>query len=241
MSNESEAKLEKFIEDFKVKFPIVRSQNAMAAYGAKRYPTFAFVGADGQLAAESGTKPSESMIIDALKDVIIAPEAPKSSKLKALVKAFNKQKFADAAQQLKTLSQASLSDEESAYVEEAREFFDKTVANATSKIAKLASGPNFFSSKEKLGRISKQFKGMPTGAEADAELARFKKDKSIQREISAMKKLKALEAKYPLSKRSSAKKIMSAIDGFKKKYRDTFASEQADALRQRAADLLRRR
>ena len=108
----------------------------------------------------------------------------------------------------------------------------RSTACHAATIKDLADGPDYLKAKTTLGEISKDFKGLPPGAEADAELDRFERDRTIKREITAMKNFEKLKKKYPLSKSSSRNKLGPAIQKFTKRYKGTYAVEKARKLQE---------
>lgn len=228
VSDESSSLLDKFVEKYEVSYPVVSAPKGGRAYGIKGYPTYVLVGADGKVLSKG--RPSEAQIVDALKSVVLFPEIPgKGGKLAALRKACAKADIGSIAKALTRLeADDKLPQEDRDHVQSTRATFDKFCAMAKAEVAGMA-GPDYHAQATRLHEISKDFKGLPLAAEAKSKLAAFKKDKAINREMTALRLLSTIRERYDMSKSSSKKKIAKALQRLIAKYPDSFAAKKAKA------------
>jgi hypothetical protein len=232
VSDEPAKLLEKYIDQQKVAFPVIQSRDAGRAYSLKGYPTYVLIGPDGKLVADTGHGlPTRATIEAALADVVLVPE-PVSARVEPPAASMHKRRYAEAAKELDNLAAAELEQAEADYVARLRQILEQIASKASQQVADLAKGPDYLAAQTRLERIAEDFEGMPPGDEAEAELARFKSDKDIKREITALAALAKMRKAYPLTKSSSAKKLAPQLAALERKYAGTHAADKARALRE---------
>ncbi len=229
VSNEAKSKLEGFLDQQDVAFPIISAPEASNKYGVKGYPTYFLVSAKGSiLAGPTHGKFTDEQIEEALKDVMLFPDVPNKGAFKTIKKLWKKRKFVDVSRTLtKVLQDENCSDEDRAAAETIRKVLNGRIEGALKTVKKASEGPDYLSTQNRLKQIVKDFKGMPVEAEAKAALDEFKKDPKIKKEIRAGKALASIRKKYKPSKKSQRKKLVAALASFVKKNGDTYAGEKA--------------
>jgi hypothetical protein len=238
VSNESEGKLEGYLDKHEVAFPIVSAPAASSKYGVKGYPTYYLVSAKGDvIAGPQHGKFSDKQIEEALKDVMLFPDVPNKGVFKSIKKLWKKRKFVEVSRELtKVLQDENASDADRAAAESIKEVLDTRIEGALETDKKAPDGPDYLATETRLKQIVKDFKGMPVEAEAKAILGEFKKDAKIKNEISASKKLASIRKKYKTSKKSDRKKLRAALASFVKKNGSTYAGGKADRLLESLAE-----
>ncbi len=231
VSDETEEKLAEYVQAKDVRFTIVRAPGAMQKFGGKFYPSFFTVGPRGEILTVPEQRiPAESVIEDALRDVVTLPDLPEDSRYSALRKIYKKsqwKKVDDYFQRM--LANDNLDAEMRTVLEHENEAFQRKIQSQSARVETLAEGPDFYAAKTRLDLTVKEYKGLPPGTEATAVLKRFGKDPAIKKEISAGRDLAKLLKRYDASKFSGRKKLAEALQKFRKnkKYKGTVAASQA--------------
>ncbi len=233
MSSEPDKKVQEvFIDRLGAKYPYVTvDKSVTGSYGIRFYPSIYCIDADGNVhSVPDDRMPSESEIEDLLQNVSLAPKLPKASQYSALRRMWDKKEHAKIRDYLaKMLAQPNLDAEMRGVFEAQKEALDKRVERQATRVEKLAQGPDYYAASRQLDKITKDWKGFAVGGKAAAELARFKKDSKIKKEIASGKSLAKLVARYDTSRISQAKKLEEALYKFtkSKKHAGTYAAEQA--------------
>lgn len=236
MSSEDDKKVQEvFIDKLGAKYPYVTvDKKVVRSYGIKFYPSIYCIDAEGNVhSVPADRMPSESVIEDLLKSARVGPPLPEGSQYGALRSMWKKKQYAKISDYLgKMLAQSNLDPDMREVFENQQKLIEKKVASQESKVAKLAQGPDYYAAYESLGKIAKAWKGFPVADQAASEMARFKGDAKIKKEMSSGKALAKLMAKYDRSKRSQARKLEIALNKFAnaKKHAGTHAALKARRL-----------
>lgn len=233
MSDEAPGLIEKvFVNEKGAKYPIVAaSAGDLGGYGIKFYPSVYVIDAEGNVySVPDDRMPSESAIEELLKSVTFGPKLPEGSQYNALRSMWEKKDYDKIRDYLeKMLGAPNLDAELKQVFETQQQELDKLVQRQVQKVEELAKGPDYYASAEKLEKIAKTWKGFEVSDKAEAQLAAFKDDAEIKKEMAAGEALAKLFKKYDASKLSQAKKLHEALGKFAetKKYEGTYAAEQA--------------
>ncbi len=232
VSDEERGKLEGYVDQQEIQYPIVSAPEASGKYGVTGLPTYYLVSAKGEvLAGPQHRKFDDDQIEKALKDVMLLPDVPNKGPFKAIKKQWKKRKFVEVSRALtKVLQDETATDADRAAAESIKEILDAKIEDALTTVQKAKDGPDYYATASRLKDIAKDFKGMPVEAEAKAALDDFKKDDKIKKEIRASKKLTSLRKRYKASKKSDRKKLVAALAFFVKKNGGTYAGAKADKL-----------
>ncbi len=238
MSDEPENLIEEiFIRKIGAKYPFVRSDGVNEKYGIKFFPSVFCITPDGKvLTVPDDRMPAEALIEEQLKNVSLAPKLPADSRydnLRAFWQKKEMKKLSDFLE--KTLVAPNLDEEMKRVYTEQKAIVQQRIERTQARIVDLGKGPDFLDSEATLQKIAREWKGLPPGDAATAELARFAKDAKVQKELGAGKALaKILES--PRGTSSTAKrKFLDDLEKFAKKWSGTGAAAKADKLR---SDLL---
>jgi thioredoxin-like negative regulator of GroEL len=231
VSDEPEGLIEDvFIATCGAKYPFVKGKNCNGKYGVTGFPTFVLIDADG-LVAQVGM-PSEPQIEKLLEDALVAPKLPDDARYEPLRVLWQKGEFVKVREHLdKQLATPALDAATKDVLTAHREAFEKRMAAAAARVAKLGAGPDYAAAEQQLEKIERQWRGLPPAEAATKELARFAADAVIKKELAAGKALEKLLASLDPAKPSQRKKLIEALDQFGKKHAGTFAGRQADEQR----------
>ena len=230
MTDEGASLIENYIPQEGVRYPMVRASNA--AYGIRGYPTVYFIGPDGKVLSSDGGIPEKDVIEDALRSVTLLPDLPDGSIFSRIRKDWQKRDFADVLETVeKELACAErLEPDEKAALEKLKADLDKMQARAEKKIGELAQGPDYYKAQVQLEAITSEWKGRELEAKAEAVLDKFDEDDGIKAEIRAGAALAHLEQKYDTSRSSQKRKLVEALQKFRKRFDGTHAAERATQL-----------
>lgn len=230
MSDEAESLIEDtFITKLGAKYPFLKAKGVNELYGIKFFPSVFSIDPSGTVhSVPDDRMPSESEIEAMLQSVTLAPKLPDDSRYDALRTMWDKKDYGKVRDYLtKMLAADNLDAEMREVYETQQKALDDKVKAQVARVAKLAAGPDYYSAKEALEKLSKEWKGFSVAEEADKALDTFKSDSDIKKEIAAGKALAKLLDKYDRSKISQAKKLMEELPKFAKKYEYTYAGQQA--------------
>jgi hypothetical protein len=234
VSDESEDELDKFIKDFGPKFPILLAENAGTKYGVSSYPSGVLFDADQKVTKEGHPGRFTQADYDAaLKSVVLWPAGvPTDGALQALKPSFHGKRYAELAQGIqKVLAQTGLADADRQGAEKLKALLGDRCAVASAEVRELASGPDYLASSERLEDLARWFEKLPPGGEAKATLESFKKDERIQKEITAAKKIAAIQGKVDAAKTPNAKKKLAPeVKALAAQLKGTHAGERAAKL-----------
>lgn len=229
VSDEDEGKLEEYVKTKSPGFAIVRAPGAMESFGGRFYPSFFTIGADGTILTTPEERiPSNEQIEEALASVVTLPDLPDDSRFSALRKDYEKRRFKKVAEYFdRMLAQETLDLELRMILEAQRARFLVQMQAQIDRIEKLQEGPDYRAASRQLEALSRDYKGLPVGAAADAALARFEKDATIKKEIAAGDALAKLLERFDQTKSGDRKKLLDGLQQFRKKYKGTRAAEDA--------------
>jgi len=234
VSREAESKVQDvFIDKLGARYPIALvDNNATADYGIRFYPSIYGIEPDGTVfSVPDDRMPSEADIERLLEFVTLAPRMPEDAKYDALRSMWEKKQHLKINDYLaKMLAQDNLDAELREVFELQQKELQKRVASKLEAVDRLAAGPDYFRATEKLKAMEKEWKGFTVADKAKAELARFKKDAAIKKEVAAGKALQKLLSRYDRSKVSQARKLTGALLKFAKRYKGTHAGERAQRM-----------
>src|SRR5690606_33490182 len=191
-------------------------------YGGRGYPTFVLIGGDGSVLSYG--MPSNSQIEAALETVQLVPELPEDRKFDPLRRLLKKRGLKAIGAWLEaTLAAGAPTAEIRAVAAEQKADFDRRVASASQRVARLAEGPDYLRAEHKLEEIARDFEGLPPGREAEAVLDRFDDDDHIRSEIKALKYLERVLRQYDPTRIAQRRKLADALREFQRRYADTYA------------------
>ena len=231
MSDEPEKLIQDiFIDKCGAKYPIVKGEGKVnSLYGISAFPSVFCIAPDGAVhSLPDEHVPSEAKIEELLKQVSLVPKLPDDPRYVPVRTMWEKRQFEKLAQYL----DKALADEKTeAAVREVlqgqRDELQKRADRAVERVATLAQGPDFCASTDKLEALSKQWDGFAAAEKAKAELARFKADALIKKEVAAGRALAKINEQFDPSNPNQARKLRDALEKFAKKHDGTFAAKQA--------------
>lgn len=232
MSGEPESAIQKvFIDQLGAKYPIAQIKASdKAAYGLKFFPSVYVLAPDGTVFSTPDDRmPSEQQIEELLKTVSLAPKMPDDPRYDPLRALWKKQEFARLRDYLdKNLAAPNLDPGMKEVLAAQRAELDKRTEAAKARVAQLGQGPDYAEAEDQLEKIEKQWKGLEPAAAAAAEKARFLADAAIKKELTAGRALQKVLASHDVSKSSQRKKLVEALQQFRKKYEGSHAAQQAE-------------
>lgn len=223
--------MKSFIDQHKVKYPIVISSDGGAAYGVQGYPTAWLLDANGRILGETHAG-NRDPILEALKGARPWPEdVPAAAPFLALRKAYEAGRLEEFDKLLQAAkAQQDPAAETGAALQKVQGLADAARKSALEEIRELEKGANWFAAQARLTELQKHFGKLEPGVAAGVVLDRFKNDKRISAEIQAGKRFEALRRQYDTSKSSERKKLIDALRAFMKQNPDTQAAEAAGRL-----------
>lgn len=229
VSDEAESKLADYVQEKEPRYPIIRAPGAMEKYGGKYYPSFFTISPDGTILSVPEERiPPEKLIEDALRKVVILADLPKDPLYAPLRRAYKKRKFKRVADWFaKTLANQNLDAQARELVEQQRDKFDARRKRALERIGQLREGPDYLAARETLRSLSKDYAGLPVAERAKELLAEFARDPKIKKEIAASMRLEKVFKRHDPNKASHRKKLLRALQSFRRKYDGTHAAERA--------------
>lgn len=228
VSDETESKLQSYVEEKEPKYPIIRAPGAMDKYGGKFYPSFFTIGADGRiLTVPDDRLPDEQFIKQALGSVILLSDLPKDPRYNPLRSAYKNRKYKAVADYFDKMLARDLDEQTLGFVKEQKAKFERRLERTSAQVEELSKGPDYFAAEARLRRIAKEWKGLAAADQAREALARFKTDAKVKQEITASRALQKLLKRFDPSKKSHRRKMRTALSRFIKKYSDTHAGNQA--------------
>lgn len=230
MSDEAEGLIEEtFITKLGAKYPFIKVKGVNEQYGIKFFPSVYTIDTNGNVhSVPDDRMPSESTIEELLKTVSLAPKLPEGAQFDPLRQMWNKKDYLKVQEYLgKMLAAPNLAADLKEVFEAQQQALQKKVEQQQKRVATLAEGPDYYTAKEQLEKVQKEWKGLPPADDATKALATFAADADIKKEIAAGKAFAALLAKYDRSKISQARKLQEELPKFAKKYEHTYAGQQA--------------
>ena len=231
MSDEQEGKIEQtFVKQLGAKYPMAKiAPAATRAYGIRFYPSIYCIAPDGTVhSVPDDRMPSEATIEELLQQVSLTPPTPDEPRYGPLRQMWQKRQHKKLRDYLARMLQQDRLDDAMREVFTAHQSeLERRHQRQLERIEKLARGPDYYGALQRLERIADDWKGMPAARRAAEQIARFKRDKAIKKELAASKALAKLLAKYDPSKIVQARKLDEALHKFAKKHDGTYAGEQA--------------
>lgn len=231
VSGESESQIQKvFVDELGAKYAFGTIKDSVKqAYGITAYPSFFVIAPDGTL--HSKGHPNEQVIEELLEQVRLTPKLPDDSRYDALRSMWEKEQYEKLDKYLaKMLEQEKLdADMREVFVGQ-QEALKARAESALKRVARYGEGPDYFTSMQKLEQIADAWKGFAAEQKAGEEIARFKKDSTIKKEISAGEKLQKLLDKNPATSMVKARKRAEKLQKFAEKYDGTYAAQRARQL-----------
>lgn len=231
MSDEPENLIQSiFVEKCGAKYPIVKSGGKVASqYGIKFYPSVFCIAPDGKVhSVPDDRMPSEQTIEELLKDVSLAPKLPDDSRYAPVRSMWEKKQYDKLGAYLdKMLAEEKLDQDMREVLQKQRDELTKRADKQVERVASLGQGPDYLAAIDKLEAIAKAWNGFPAADKAKEEIARFKADATIKKEVAASKALAKITDKFDPSSQSQAKKLVEALEKFAKKNEGTYAAKQA--------------
>ena len=227
MSDENEDLIEKtFITQLGAKYPMVKAKGCNEAYGIKGFPTFVIIGPDGLVHSQG--HPSEGVIEELLKGVVMPPKVPDGAQFDPLRQMWAKSEYGKLRDYLdKLLLQPNLEATLREVHQLHREQLGKIDEAQAARAERLGQGPDYAHAENQLEKMEKAWKGFAAAAAAQKQLARFAADAKIKKELGAGKALAKVYASFDPSKSSQRKKLQEALQAFAKKYEGTDAGQRA--------------
>jgi hypothetical protein len=228
VSDEPEGLIEDvFIKQLGAKYPFVRGKNCNSKYGVTGFPTFVLLDTDG-LVVQVGM-PGEEQIEKLLEDAFVAPKLPDDPRYEPLRTMWTKSEFPKLREYLeKNLAAPNLDAAMKDVFTAQSEALHKRMDMVTARVPKLGAGPDYAAAEDRIGKIEKQWKGLPPAEAAAKELARLGADPTIKKELAAGRALQKVQSSFDPGKASQRKKLVEALEQFRKKYAGTYAAKQAD-------------
>jgi len=231
VSDEDEGLIDKvFIQQLGAKYPFVKAKGVNNKYGIKFFPSFFVIDSSGVVfSVPDDHEPSEQQIEELLKTASVGPKLPDDSRYDPLRSMWKKSEFAKVRDYLdKNLAAPNLDAGMKDVFTSQREQLQKRLDGTVARIGKLGEGPDYAAAMDQLEKIEKQWKGLPPADAATKELARFAADATIKKELAAGKALQKVMASFDAGKVAQRKKLLEALQQFRKKYEGTYAVKQAD-------------
>ncbi len=227
MSDENEDLIEKtFITQLGAKYPMVKAKGCNEAYGINAFPTLVIIGPDGMVHSQG--HPSDSVIEELLKGVIMPPKIPDGAQFDPLRQMWKKHEYAKLRDYLdKLLPQPNLEAALREVYQASRDALTRHNEANAARAERLGQGPDYAAAEIALEKIVKLWKGFPAAEAAQKELTRFAGDAKIKKEVSSGKALAKVLGSFDAGKVSQRKKLIEALAGFAKKHEGTEAGKQA--------------
>lgn len=233
MSGEEEGPIQKiFVDQLGAKYPIVRvKKQDVAKYGIKFYPSVYVIDPSGNVfSVPDDRMPSEQQIEELLKTVTLGPKLPDEARYEPLRDLWKKGEYAKVRDYLdRNLAAPNLDAAMKEVFTAQREQLAKRQAAALARIPVLGQGPDYADAEDQLEKMEKQWKGLEPAEAAQKERARFLADPAIKKELLAGRALQKLVDSFDVGKVSQKKKLIEALQAFRKKYEGTQAAKQAEA------------
>ncbi|MCR9247182.1 MAG: TlpA family protein disulfide reductase [bacterium] len=208
------------------------SQSVAMLYGVAKLPAMVLIDVDGYVRSRSRGVPHAPLVEDALGDVAVVPELPKSGPFAGLRRMWDKRQHLRLHQQLESrLAREDLEPEAWNLLDEYHSALQKRIDSQRRRIKLCTDGPDYYRAEVQLQKIAANWRGFEVADEARDLLASFKSDPQIKREIRSGRALAKLTAKFDMGNPSEARKLMLALHGLaeNKKHAGTHAAEQAKA------------
>jgi AhpC/TSA family len=192
-----DAPTEKFIEETKLKAPVVweKPLKTMDDFGFGGYPSSVLVAANGKVVwvSSSGSGLDDKLIEEHLASVVLMPPAEKIAievelpkKHASIAKQFSTGKIGEGWTALTAaLGSKELKEDDKTKLEAAQAEVDKLVKEEVAFAEKLQTDKRFFDAQTQWKRVSAACKGMPTGKTADEKLSEIAKDANLKKELEA--------------------------------------------------------
>ncbi len=227
ITRQDRSAVDKFIEETGAKHTIVcESGDSMRAYGSRSWPTTFLIDPGGRIVYRGSTVP-DSTITETLESVKILPDFPKS--LKAVRKAFDKEKFADARSAVtKLVEGGKLEGDDKAKAEQIGEWLTWYANSTLEGAAKSREAGDHYAAWRTYMDMATWYKKAAEGKRAGALAKEMLADKEAKAEIKAGDKFAKLKIKIADMSPKKSIKALAPMTG--KKYRDTKAGKQAAEL-----------
>ncbi len=226
VSDETEEKLQNYIQSKGVEFPIIRAQGVLKKFGGRGYPTFVTIGADGKIAAGDRI-PAKGLLVKLGKKTKVLPDL--SAKYAGIRKSWKKQAWADVLKAVDVALEGQPEAGAAQQLESLKSSVDGRIAASEASIKRAGEGPDYYAGQLQLQAIAKNFAGLPVAETAAGKLKELQADSEIARELKLGKKLHKQIGRYDTSKSSGRRKQAAALQKFASKYSGTKAAEIARA------------
>lgn len=232
VTDEDEGLVAKFIEENKVEYPIVISHQGGEEYGVRAYPTIWLVNAEGVIAGQWNRRDTTQIEKIVATVCELPANLPKTPEFEGLRTAWTQRRMPEYARRLAVLAAVpDLPQAQQEAVATLRSSFAAHLTMVAEEIDALAAGPDYLAAEARLHELIKRYDPLSPGTKAKSVLANFAKDAQVQKEISALKRFRALEQKLQTTKASGDRRqVLDLVRKLAKEQAGTHAAGLADKL-----------